>query len=128
MQLKKAKFLSFILAVVFMLCTSMITSCSSPSGSGNGSGTTSSGGTGGSGAGDSGGGGGFWPVFKKNTQPEVTQVTVPSNLGSSFTLDATDSALILYDDAGGPNGNGGIAHFFKKGVDLIPENFRTLTK
>lgn len=75
-----------------------------------------------------GGGGGFWPVFKKNTQPEVTQVTVPSNLGSTYTLDATDSALIIYDDEGGQNGNGGIAHFFKMGVEKIHENSRTLTK
>ena len=79
-----------------------------------------------------GGGGGFWPVFKFNipNHTDVTAVSVTSenNLGSTYTLDATDSALIIYDDAGGQNGNGGIAHFFKMGVEKIPENSRTLTK
>lgn len=78
----------------------------------------------------SGGGGGFWPVFKLNIQNPVTAISVTSenNLGSTYTLNATDSALIVYDDEGGQNGNGGIAHFFKKGVDQIHANSRTLTK
>ena len=78
----------------------------------------------------SGGGGGFWPVFKFNITSPVTGVSVTSenNLGSTYTLDATDSALIIYDDEGGQNGNGGIAHFFKMGIEKIHENSRTLTK
>lgn len=93
MQLKKAKFLSFILAVVFMLCTSMITSCSSPSGSdgggsssssssGGSSGSGGAGGAGAGGAGGSGGGGTTTNPYASITNPITLDISVPANTQS----------------------------------------------
>ena len=110
MQLKKVKYFSLIMAVVFMLCTSMITSCSSPSGSdGGGSSSSSSsggsggsgggsggagsggaggagaggsGGTGGSGAGGSGGGGATTNPYASITNPITLDISVPANTQS----------------------------------------------